>query len=124
MLITEPNKTQTKKEKCRFMMLCRVKENSTFRFRYFEDPLFGWIRGDRYEKTDIAKMLQYLVSYIKNHNKQYVHMTICDTTKKESSDDYVIVKILNGQPKVNRLPEYTDLLKNYNLPEELSYEIK
>lgn len=124
MWIKEPNKAEIKKEKCRFMMLCRVKESSTFRFKRFEDPLFGWIRGDKYEKNDVGKMLQYLVSFIKNHHRQYVHMTICDTTKNSSSDDYIVLKILNGIPKINRLPEYSELLKEYNLPEQLSYEIK
>ena len=124
MLIKEPKNEKVVKDKCRFMMLCRVKESSSFRFRKFDDPLFGWIRGDTYEKNDVAKMLQYLVGYIKNHHRQYVHMTIVDTTKKKSDADYVVVKMLNGIPKINLLTNYEDLIKNYNLPEYLSYEIK
>lgn len=105
-------------------MLCRVKESSSFRFKRFDDPLFGWIRGDTYEKNSVAKMLQYLIGYIKNHNRQYVHMTIVDTSKKKGDEDYVVLKILNGIPKINLLPDYGDLIKDYHLPEYLSYEIK
>jgi len=124
MLVKEPKNGKMAKEKCRFMMFCRVKENSSFRFRHFEDPLVGWIRGDKYDKQNVAKMLQYLINYIKNHNRQYVHMTICDTAKSPHEEDYIILKILNGVPKINRLPGYGILLENYNLPEQLSYEIK
>jgi hypothetical protein len=115
---------EAKNTQCRFSMFVRVKESSTFRFKKFDDPLVGWFRGDKYYKEDVGKMLGYLLGIIKNHQKQYAVMELHDTAIPKTDPDRIVLKINQGDVKVNRLPDYDNLLGNQILPEWLSYEVK
>lgn len=115
--------TKPEIQPCRFRMFVRVKENSTFRFKNFNDPLVGWYRGDRYEKANVHKMLSYLLGIIKNHRQQYAVMELYDETKPKTDPSRVILKMNGGMVQINRIPDYSDMLSGVALPEWLSYEI-
>ncbi len=112
--------TETK-EKCRFDMFTRRKKESLPPVKNAKE-VFTY-RGDQYKKEP-DKMLQHLISIVENYRKQFVVMMLCDHTKPKNSRDRIILKVLHGIPRINRLCDYPDLLKDYPLPEWLSYEIK
>lgn len=74
-------------------------------------------RGDRYS-DELNRQMKYLLGIVRNYKKQYVVMIIRDNEKKHE-----VLKMLNGKPMINRLPDYAPLLNGYHLPEYLSYEI-
>lgn len=109
-----------KKERCRFDLFVRVKE--TLPARFLNGKKEFCFRGDKHD-TEPAKMIRYLLGIVKNHHRQYNVMELYDNTKPKTDRERVIVKVLNGQVKINRLTLYTELLKDFHLPEILSYEI-
>lgn len=116
MLTTMPEKASL----CRFDMFTRRKTN-------FPAPVKNALpeftyRGDKYSK-DPDKMLKLLVNMVVNYRKQYAVMMIRDNTKPAHNPEHIILKILNGVPKVNRLANYPELICNIPLPEYLSYEL-
>lgn len=109
-----------KRPPCRFDMFTRRKKTSMPPVKNAKE-VFTY-RGDRYS-TEPEKMLQLLIGMVRNHRKQFAVMMIRDNSKPPDSPERIILKILNGEPKINRLPEYGELIKNYPIPEYLSYEI-
>jgi hypothetical protein len=109
------------KDRCRFDMFVMLRNEVPMTFVTGSKE---WcIRGDKY-KTEANKMLQYLLGIVKNHHSNYYLMELYDNTKPKENGERLILKILNNQVKVNRLLNYPDLIKNFSLPEWLSYEIK
>ena len=118
------------KERCRFDMFVRVKKDHHFKFPGGKKEFT--IRGDKYDKEDTIKMLKFLLNTVKNHYKQYLLVELYDNATLVKNDDGVyvktdetlILKLVNGEPKCNRLiRHYTEAIKDYCLPEYLSYEI-
>jgi|SRR6185437_1143110 len=109
-----------KRTPCRFDMFTRRKKTATAPVKNAKE-IFTY-RGDRYS-SEPEKMLQLLIGMVKNHRRQFAVMMIRDNSKPPGNPEHIILKILNGEPKINRLPEYSELIKNYSLPEYLSYEI-
>ena len=104
---------------CRFDMFTRRKKESMAPVKNAKE-VFTY-RGDKYsEEPD--KMLKLLVNMVVNYRKQFAVMMIRDNSKPPDHPEHVILKILNGEAKVNRLPNYGELIK-FPLPEYLSYEI-
>lgn len=112
--------TTEKQAPARFDMFTRRKKESVAPVRNGKE-LFTY-RGDKYS-TEPDKMIRYLLGIVLNYRKQYAVMMLQDNTKPRHDPERVILKILNGEPKINRLPAYSNLLKDYALPEYLSYEI-
>lgn len=109
-----------KKERCRFDMFCMLRNDVQMTFATGAKE---WcFRGDRWNQEP-NKMLHYLLGIVKNHRCNYYLMELYDNTKPKESGERLILKILNNQVKVNKLTEYSELLKNYSLPEWLSYEV-
>lgn len=104
-----------KRTPCRFDMFTRRKKTSLPPVKNAKE-VFTY-RGDRYS-TEPDKMLKLLLGMVVNYRKQFAIMMI-----RDNSNNKIILKILNGEPKINRLPEYSELIKNYSIPEYLSYEI-
>jgi hypothetical protein len=113
--------TIEKKPRCRFDMFTRRKKNSIEPVKNAKEEFT--YRGDKYS-TDPSKMLKLLVGMVKNYHRQYVVMELYDNTKPKGDPDRIILKMLNGIPKINRLPDYAELIIDYPLPEYLSYEMK
>ncbi len=110
-----------KKTPCRFDMFTRRKKDAPGPVRNAKQ-LFTY-RGDKYSQEP-SKMMKYLIGIVLNYHKQFAVMQIHDNSiKPAGSPERIILKILNGVPKINRLPNYVDLLTDYPLPEFLSYEI-
>jgi hypothetical protein len=105
---------------CRFDMFTRRKKGSVMPVKNAQE-VFTY-RGDQYSKEP-DKMLKLLVNMVVNYRKQYAVMMIRDNTKPPHHPEHVILKILNGVPKVNRLANYPELICNIPLPEYLSYEL-
>lgn len=111
---------QAKKERCRFDMFCMLRNDVQMSF---STGAKEWcFRGDKWNQEP-NKMLHYLLGIVKNHRTNYYLMELYDNTKPKECGERLILKILNNQVKVNRLNEYSELLKNYSLPEWLSYEV-
>lgn len=105
---------------CRFDMFTRRKKTSLAPVKNAKE-VFTY-RGDKYsEEPD--KMLKLLIGMVVNYRKQFAVMVLCDNTKQKHDPERIILKILYGEPKINRLPAYSTLLKDYPLPEYLSYDI-
>jgi hypothetical protein len=117
-----PTTDNLPKERCRFDMFVRVKIDHHFKFPGGKKEFT--MRGDKYEKEDVIKMLKYLLNTVKNHYKQYFLVELYDHSKPANKGEKLILKILNGEVKINLLTEYAAQLKDYHLPEYLSYEIK
>jgi hypothetical protein len=100
---------------CRFDMFTRRKKTSAAPVKDAKE-VFTY-RGDKYS-NEPDKMLKLLVGMVVNYRKQFAVMMI-----RDNSNGKVILKMLNGEPKINRLPDYSALIKNYPIPEYLSFEI-
>lgn len=109
-----------KRTPCMFDMFTRRKKTSYLPVKDAKE-VFTY-RGDKYS-NDPDKMLKYLLGMVVNYRRQYAVMMIRDTRKPANDPGRIILKVLNGEPKINRLPQYADLIKNYSIPEYLSYEI-
>jgi hypothetical protein len=109
------------KERCRFDMFATLKNEVRMNF---SNGTKQWcFRGDKFN-NEPPKMLRYLLGIVKNHYESYYLFELYDNTKPKTDGERLILKILNGKVKVNRLPDYSELLQNFHLPEYLSYEIK
>lgn len=113
-----------KKPPCRFTLWVRLRPDAGFTFRFSDDPYSMCIRGDKYEGEDVAKMLKYLLGIVKNRHRSYVFMHLFDNAKPAETGEKLVLKIHHGEVKKNALHQYAELLKNFHLPEYLSYEVK
>ena len=109
-----------KRTPCRFDMFTRRKKTSAAPVKNAKE-VFTY-RGDKYS-NEPDKMLKLLIGMVVNYRKQFAVMMIRDNSKPPDHPERIILKVLNGEPKINRLPEYSELIKNYSIPEYLSYEI-
>lgn len=108
------------KSRCRFDMFCMLRNDVQMTF---STGAKEWcFRGDKYHQEP-AKMLRYLLGIVKNHHTNYYLMELYDNTRPKTDGDRLVLKVLNNQVKVNRLHQYPDLLKNFSIPQWLSYEI-
>lgn len=108
------------KERCRFDMFSMLRNDNTMTFSNGKKE---WcFRGDKYS-TEPNKMLKYLLGIVKNHRTNYYLIELYDNTRPTTDGERLILKLVNNQVKVNRLHNYSELLKNFSLPEWLSYEV-
>lgn len=109
------------KDRCRFDMFANLKDNVNMNF---SNGTKQWcFRGDKFN-PEPHKMLRYLLGIVKNHYDKYYLFELYDNTKPKTDGERLVLKILNGQVKVNRLHDYGELLRDFSLPEFLSYEVK
>lgn len=109
-----------KRTPCRFDMFTRRKKTATAPVKNAKE-IFTY-RGDRYS-SEPEKMLQLLIGMVKNHRRQFAVMMIRDNSKPSSSREKIILKLINGKPCVNRILNYPELIRDFPLPEYLSYSI-
>jgi hypothetical protein len=101
-----------KKPPCRFTMTVRLPENSKITFH---GKRIWTFRGDKYSEQP-NHQLRTLLNQFKNHWRQYMMAYISDNTKPIEDGEVCIYKYLKGRVTVNRLEEYSLLLKDYCLP--------
>lgn len=123
-----PNPTATtppvKKERCRFELFVRVYKYKKFRFKNGQETFT--FRGDRYEKTDHAKMLRTLLNQFSSYHYQGALIILYDNNKPKDDPDREIFRFKNGEFIPRRkdgndvfhlLHLHTDLLIDYLIPE-------
>lgn len=109
-----------KKALCRFDLFTRRKKSVPVPVQNAKE-VFTY-RGDQYD-VEPEKMLQRLVTMIVKYKKQYAIMILRDNAIPKNLPDHIVVKMENGQPTINRLSNYNDLIKDFAIPEYLSYDI-
>lgn len=104
-------------------MFVRLRPDAGFTFKFSDDPYSICMRGDKYDER-LDKQLKYLLGVIKAHFRSYVFMQIFDNAKPAESGEKLVFKIHHCEVKKNVLTEYTELLKNFHLPEWMAHEVK
>ncbi len=106
------------KERSAFDMLTIVYDGCNFRFPGGKKE---WCqRGDKFQSKN---QLTYLLNVVKNRGRNYRVIVLYDNRVPGETGGREILKIVNGEVKRNLLTRYTELLKGYHLPENMSYEI-
>ena len=99
--------------RCRFDLFVRYTEAVRRNKKAFT------YRGDHFGETDPAKMLWNLIRMFKNKYQDFLLAELYDNTRQKNDPDRLILRYKSKQIIVNRLSEYSEMLKEHPLPDWL-----
>lgn len=118
--------TQEIKQRPRFDMYVVVKEEDPFVFNLGVKGIKKdcTLNATKFYPGRIEKWLPYLIKIADRYRKRYKSVELYDNSKQKNDTTRIILKMNRGKVERNLLPDYGHFLKDFPLPEYLSYEIK